>query len=139
VVETGRTGIAVDIVAGAHTLKADEPEGVAGGTDRGPDPYALLLASLGACTAMTLRLYADRKGIPLEAARVRLSHERVHAEDCAQCDHKSGRVDRIERQIELVGPLDDEQRKRLLEIADRCPVHRTLTGQLEIHTVAVTS
>ena len=104
-------------------------------SDSGPDPYALLLAALGACTSMTLRLYADRKGWPLEGVTVRLSQSRIHARDCADCEEKEdARVDRITREIELTGPLSPEQKQRLVEIAKRCPVHRTLIGQKEIVT-----
>lgn len=127
------SGFAQQIVAGRHALLGDEPTG-AGGTDTGPSPYDLLLASLGSCTSMTLGMYARRKGWPLESVVVRLRHARVHAKDCADCDTKEGMVDRIERELSLTGPLSAEQRARLLEIADRCPVHRTLTGQLRIVT-----
>src|SRR5262245_37327135 len=112
------------ITAGNHTLTADEPL-VAGGQDSGPDPYSLLLAALGACTSMTLQIYARRKGWPLEKVEVNLRHFRIHAADCEDCQTKEGRVDRIERRISLTGNLDAEQRARLLEIAARCPVHKT--------------
>jgi len=131
--ENGLGAYANDVHAGAHRLPADEPRS-AGGDDTGPAPYEYLLASLGACTSITLRMYAARKGLALEHVAVRLRHRQVHAEDCADCEHHAGRVDRIERRIRLHGDLTDEQRVRLLEIADRCPVHRTLTGQLEIHS-----
>ena len=121
------------IIAGHHALAADEPESLGGG-DSGPTPYDLLLAGLGACTSMTLRMYADRKGWPLEHVSVRLSHERIHAEDCADCEAGEGKVSRIERVIELTGHLDGEQRVRLLEIADRCPVHRTITEPKDLVT-----
>lgn len=120
------------IRAGAHTLVADEPPGV--GDDLGPSPYDLLLAALGACTSMTLRMYADRKGIPLEHVRVVLRHERTHADDCVDADGRPCRVELIDRLVEVTGDLDGPTRTRLLEIADRCPVHRTLTGDLRIST-----
>ena len=119
------------INAGKHTLIADEPL-EAGGSDAGPDPYSLLLGALGACTAMTLQLYARRKNWPLENVEVRLTHSRIHAEDCAECATKQGNVGRIERRIALSGPLSDEQKTRLLEIAQHCPVHRTLRSEISI-------
>ena len=127
--ETGERGFATYVTASGHAFKADEP--VAAG---GPGPYDLLLAALGACTGMTLRLYADRKGWPLERVEVKLRHDRIHAEDCADCETRVGLVDRIEREIALRGPLDAEQRARLLEIADKCPVHRTLRSEIRIET-----
>lgn len=134
-VEGGPRGFAQRIHAGPHHLVADEPESVPGGTDAGPTPYDLLLAGLGSCTSMTVRMYADRKGWPLEGVRVRLSHGHVHAEDCAECESKSGKVDRITRDITLLGDgLDAEQRQRLLEIANKCPVHRTLTTETVVES-----
>jgi uncharacterized OsmC-like protein len=121
------------IEAGRHVLVSDEPR-EAGGSDAGPDPYALLLAALGACTSMTLRLYADRKKWPLEGIVVRLTHERTYARDCEDCEKSDSRIDRISRSISLSGPLSEEQRRRLIEIADRCPVHRSLAGPKEIVT-----
>lgn len=121
------------ISAHGHLLRADEPV-EAGGTDSGPGPYDFLLAGLGACTAMTLRLYAERKKWPLENAHVTLRHGRIHAEDCAECETRTGMLDRIERVVRLDGPLDAEQKKRLMEIADKCPVHRTLTSEIRIET-----
>ncbi|MGH6891489.1 MAG: bifunctional alpha/beta hydrolase/OsmC family protein [Dongiaceae bacterium] len=121
------------ISAHGHNLRADEPV-EAGGADSGPGPYDFLLAGLGACTAMTLRLYAERKKWPLENVQVTLRHGKIHAEDCAECETKTGMLDRIERVVRLVGPLDAEQKKRLMEIADRCPVHRTLTSEIRIET-----
>ena len=123
------------IQTGAHTLLSDEPRDV-GGDDRGPTPYDLLLASLGACTSMTLRMYATRKEWPLEHVKVTLRHEKIH---CADCDSKTGMIDNIEREIELVGDLSDDQRARLHEIADRCPVHRTLMSEKRIETTVVDS
>ena len=129
--EPGR--LAQDIVAGPHVLRADEPRSL-GGDDTGPTPYGLLLAGLGACTAMTLRLYARRKEWPLDEVQVRLRHEKIHATDCEACETETGKIDRIEKEISLAGPLDDEQRARLLQIADRCPVHRTLHAEVEVET-----
>jgi putative redox protein len=120
-----------EITAGRHTLVADEPEDV-GGTDAGPTPYDLLLAALGTCTGMTLRMYADRKDWPLDEAVVRLSHEKIHAEDCEHCDTKEGKVDHVEREVEVIGDLSPEQRERLLEIANKCPVHRTLHSEIDV-------
>jgi putative redox protein len=118
---------------GTHAVIADEPQAV-GGADLGPDPYGLLLMSLGACTSMTLRMYADRKGWPLEHVSVQLGHGRVHATDCAGCEDKPVMLDQIDRNIELVGPLDAGQRERLREIADQCPVHRTLQRGARVAT-----
>ena len=121
------------VEVGKHRLLADEPAAV-GGLGSGLTPYDLLLAALGACTSMTLRLYAERKALPLERVSVRLQHERIHAADCANCETKEGMLDRIDRTVRLYGDLDDDQRRRLLEIADKCPVHRTLTSEVEIRT-----
>jgi putative redox protein len=120
-----------EITAGSHKFFSDEPEEV-GGSNSGPDPYSLLLAALGACTAMTLQMYARRKEWPLERVEVSLRHSRIHAEDCEDCDTKSVKLERIERYISLAGPLSDEQKTRLLEIAKRCPVHKTLTSEVSI-------
>lgn len=125
------SGYRTHIVAGRHRFLADEPERVGGG-DEGPNPYDLLLAGLGACTAMTLRMYADRKEWPLEETRVELTHTRIHAEDCTDCETKEGKVDLIERRLSLTGDLSEDQRQRLLEIADRCPVSRTLTSETRV-------
>jgi uncharacterized OsmC-like protein len=132
-VEGSAKGFAQEITVGGHRLVADEPVS-AGGTDTGPGPYDLLLAALGSCTSMTVALYARGKQWPLEAVRVRLRHAKVHATDCANCETKEGMLDRIERDVELVGSLDEEQRARLLAIANKCPVHRTLTSEIVIQT-----
>jgi uncharacterized OsmC-like protein/alpha/beta superfamily hydrolase len=131
--ETRRGTLQQEITVGTHRFLADEPV-AAGGLDGGPGPYDLLLAALGACTSMTLRLYADRKKLPLERTRVRLRHSRIYATDCVECETKEGMLDRIERVISLEGELDGQTRKRLLEIADKCPVHRTLTSEIDIRT-----
>ena len=122
-----------EIIAGRHHLIADEPVNV-GGLDSAPGPYELLLAALGACTSMTLRLYADRKKLPLTRTEVRLRHSRVYATDCAECETKEGMLDRIECVITLEGDLDAQARRQLLEIADKCPVHRTLVSEIDIRT-----
>jgi putative redox protein len=128
-----RTGEAyrTEIQAGRHTQVSDEPEDV-GGEDAGPSPYDYLLSALGSCTGMTLRMYADRKDWPLDETIVRLSHDKIHAEDCAHCETEEGRVDHIEREIEVQGNLSAEQRERLLEIANKCPVHRTLHSEISV-------
>jgi uncharacterized OsmC-like protein len=136
VVRGSAAGFAQEVIAGRHHLAADEPKS-AGGTGTGPSPYDLLLAALGVCTSMTLGLYARRKGWPLEDVTVHLRHSRIYAADCAECETKEGMLDRIDRDIHLTGTLTDEQRARLLEIADKCPVHRTLTSEISIHTRAV--
>ena len=130
---TGEGKFQQSVTAGPHHLLADEPV-AAGGTDSGLSPYELLNAALGACTAMTLRLYADQKGLPLTGVSVTLRHAKIHAADCATCETREGKIDRIERTIALEGPLDEAQRARLIEIADKCPVHRTLTSEVEILT-----
>lgn len=132
--ETGAGRFQQRITAGRHTLIADEPEDV-GGMASGFGPYDLLLAAVGACSAMTVRLYAERKGWPLEQVQVRLHHAKIHASDCADCETKGdARIDEIDKRIELAGPLDAEQRARLIEIAGRCPVHRTLESEIKIRT-----
>jgi uncharacterized OsmC-like protein/alpha-beta hydrolase superfamily lysophospholipase len=132
--ETRRGKFQQEVIVGAHRFLADEPEKV-GGMDSGPGPYDFLLAGLGACTSMTLRLYADLKKLPLKRTIVRLRHNKIHAADCADCETKEGMLDHIERAITLDGDLDASQRARLLEIADKCPVHRTLESEIDIHTV----
>jgi uncharacterized OsmC-like protein/pimeloyl-ACP methyl ester carboxylesterase len=119
------------VTVGPHQLLADEPV-AAGGDDTGLGPYDFLLAGLGTCTSMTMRLYADRKSLPLERTTVTLKHSKIHAEDCAECETKAGMLDQIERVIAMEGPLDADQRKKLMEIADKCPVHRTLTSEVRI-------
>jgi uncharacterized OsmC-like protein len=132
--ETRRGTFQQEIISGAHHFVADEPV-KAGGLDSGPGPYDLLLAALGACTSMTLRLYAERKKLPLTRVVVRLRHDRIYAVDCAECETREGLIDHIERVISLEGDLDPEQRARLMEIADKCPVHRTLKSEVDIRTV----
>jgi len=129
-------GFAQEIHAGPHRLHADEPAS-AGGTDTGPSPYDLLLAALGACTSMTVAMYARRKAWPLEEVTVHLRHSKIHAADCAECETKEGMLDRSKRDIHFAGPLTDEQRTKLLEIANKCPVHRTLTSEIDIVSQAV--
>ena len=136
--ENGRGLLQQDIVVRRHRLIADGPV-AAGGLDGGPDPYALLLAALGACTSMTLRLYANRKTLPLRHISVALRHSKIHAADCETCETKSGMLDRIERMITLDGDLDTATRTKLLEIADKCPVHRTLTSEIDIRTALTVS
>lgn len=121
------------IAAGPHRMRADEPESV-GGDDSGPSPYDYLLAALGACTNMTIKMYAGRKGWTLDRLETKLTHDKIHAEDCAECETREGKVDRIERVLTIEGPLDDEQRAKLRQIADKCPVHRTLHSEISIVT-----
>lgn len=132
-VAIGEQGLRVDIIAGGHRLIGDEPEAL-GGTNTGPSPYDLLTAALGACTTMTLRMYADRKQWPLKSVVVRVTHGRMHAKDCEDCEDKEGMLDVLSREIELGGDLDEAQRQQLLAIANKCPVHRTLTGQIRIES-----
>ncbi|MBN1240220.1 MAG: alpha/beta fold hydrolase [Gammaproteobacteria bacterium] len=131
---TGATGFATEIVAAGHELVADEPVSL-GGSDLGPTPYGLLSAALASCTSMTLQMYARRKGLALGTARVSVRHSRIHASDCAGCETREGKVDRFERELTLTGDLDEAARQRLAEIADRCPVHRTLQREVLIETV----
>ncbi|MEO3874761.1 bifunctional alpha/beta hydrolase/OsmC family protein [Nonomuraea sp. B12E4] len=130
--ENGESLYGQRVTVGRHTLTADEPQPI--GADTGPNPYDLLLAGLGACTSMTLRMYARRKQWPLDHVTVKLRHSRIHADDCADCETRQGRLDRIERVIYLDGDLDAEQRRRLIEIADKCPVHNTLHSEVRIDT-----
>jgi uncharacterized OsmC-like protein len=143
--ETGPPGLVIvretrhgqfdqEIITGTHHLVADEPVSD-GGQDSGPGPYDLLLAALGACTSMTIRLYAARKQMPLQRVEVWLRHFRVYATDCAECETKEGMVDHIDREIRIDGDLNADQRAKLMEIADKCPVHRTLTSEINIRTV----
>ena len=129
----GPTGFRTAVVARSHTLTADEPTAV-GGSDAGPTPYEFLLMALGGCTAMTLRIYADRKGWPLERATVSVRQARSHEPDCERCETNTVGVERIQRRIELVGPLDDDQRKRLMSVADRCPVQQTFEREIRVET-----
>ncbi len=133
ITRTGRDGFYTEIMANGHPLIADEPEAY-GGSNRGGSPYDLLAAALGACTSMTLRMYADRKNLDLEEVTVRVTHEKIHAKDCGDCATTIGKLDVLHREIELAGKLDVSQRQRLLEIADKCPVHRTLHSEIIINT-----
>lgn len=133
IVRTGKSGFRTEVKAGEHALLADEPEKY-GGKDTGPNPYDYLVTALGACTSMTLRMYADHKKWPLDSITVRLNHSKIHAADCGDCESKEGKIDVIEREIDVEGELDDQQRQRLLEIADKCPVHRTLHGEVKVRS-----
>jgi putative redox protein len=133
--ETGNGKFEQSVIVGKHRLLADEPVS-AGGNGSGPNPYDYLLTSLGACTSMTIRLYADLKKLPLRHVSVRLTHDKIHATDCENCETKEGKIDRIDREVTLEGDLTAEQRARLMEIADKCPVHRTLTSEIDIRTRA---
>jgi putative redox protein len=129
----GKSGYVTDIMAAGHSLVADEPPSM-GGTDLGPAPYDLLMAALGTCKAMTLRMYSDRKQWPLEDVTVHLNHQKIDAADCETCQTKEGKLDRFSCEIELAGTLDDQQKKRLIQIADRCPVHRTLHSEIVVES-----
>jgi putative redox protein len=133
VVHGSAKGFAQEVTVAGHRLVVDEPRAL-GGSDTGPSPYDLLVSALGACTSMTVSLYARRKQWPLEAVTVRLRHSKIHATDCADCDTKEGKLDGVERDIELHGDLTAEQRAQLLEIASKCPVHKTLTSEINIRT-----
>jgi putative redox protein len=133
--ETRNSKFQQTVAVGSHRMLADEPV-AAGGEDTGPGPYDFVLAGLGACTSMTMRMYADRKSLPLEQVTVTLKHSKIHAEDCAECEPKEGMLDQIDRVIAIEGALDAEQRKKLMEIADKCPVHRTLKSEIRIQTRA---
>ena len=136
IVRGGGGGFAQEFEIGPHQLKGDEPVAF-GATDVGPSPYDFLLAALGTCTSMTISLYARRKSWPLEKVTVSLHHSKIHATDCAECETKVGKIDRIEREIQLTGALTSEQRSKLMEMAERCPVHQTLTSEINIRTRAV--
>jgi putative redox protein len=132
--ESGVGVFTQEITVGEHTLVGDEPASV-GGDNLGPNPYDFLLAALGSCTSMTLRMYARHKKLPLERVTVKLKHGRVHAKDCEDCNSDKGFVDIIEREIRIEGDeLTNEQKSRMLEIADRCPVHRTLHSEVKVRT-----
>jgi len=131
VVRGTATGFLQEVVSGNHHLRADEPLAV-GGADAAPGPYDYLLVALGVCTSMTVGLYARRKQLPLENITVSLRHSRIHAQDCEECETKEGMLDRIDTEIELTGPLTTGQRAKLIEIAGKCPVHRTLKSEIDI-------
>lgn len=133
--DTRKGGLQQEVRAGRHRFLANEPAAL-GGLDTGPTPYDLLLAALGTCTAMTLRLYADRKGLRVDGIAVHLDHDRIHAADCEGCETEAGQIDRIRRRISVTGRLEPEERARLMEMADRCPVHRTLKAEIAIETTA---
>lgn len=133
IVRGDAAGLAQLITVGSHHLASDESTEV-GGSDTGPNPYDLLLAALGSCTSMTITMYARRKGWPLEAVTVQLRHDKIYAADCAECETREGQLDRIDRTLELTGELSDDQRMRLLSIANKCPVYRTLMSEIHVET-----
>jgi len=135
-VETASGKFQQTVRVGNHLFLADEPESF-GGTDSGPSPYDLLLAALGSCTSMTMKMYADRKGIALKSVHIVLEHSREHVDDCQSCNNDDNRIDVIDRSITLEGDLSEEDRRKLLEIAEKCPVHRTLENRIDIHTTEV--
>jgi uncharacterized OsmC-like protein len=132
-VNSGLVRYAQNISVGPRLLQADEPRD-SGGNDVGPNPCELLLSALGACTSMTLRMYAERKRWPLQGVQVRMAHSKIYAEDCVACDTKQGTLDQIDAEISIIGDFSEDQRQRLMEIADRCPVHRTLVSEIQIRT-----
>ena len=132
-VKGAASGFAQEITIGEHHVRGDEPTSF-GGTDSGPTPYELLLAALGTCKSMTAAMYARRKQWPLESVTVRLQHDKIHAKDCEDCETKEGKLDQIGLELILTGVLSDEQRTRLLEIANKCPVHRTPTSEIKIRS-----
>ena len=132
-VRTERGGFFTEVYANGHPMTADEPVDY-GGTNRGPTPYDYLLVALGACTSMTIQMYAGNKNWPLESAVIRLTHRKIHAQDCATCETREGKLDYFDREVELIGDLDTNQRQRLLAIAERCPVHRTIHSELVVNT-----
>jgi uncharacterized OsmC-like protein len=136
VVRGNAVGFLQEVVSGKHHLRADEPESYGGG-DAAPGPYDYLLIGLGVCTSMTVGLYARRKQIPLDEIKVSLRHSRIHAKDCEDCETKEGMLDRIDVEVDLTGPLTREQHAKLMEIAGKCPVHRTLKSEIEIKLVAI--
>lgn len=133
-VNDGQVNYVQNISVGHHLFQADEPVN-SGGLDAGPDPYELLMAALGACISITVRMYAERKQWPLESVQVRLTYARVHAEDCAAYDGEARLIDAIDVEVSVVGDLSEDQRRRLIEIAGKCPVHRTLTSSIQIRTL----
>jgi putative redox protein len=133
---TSGEGLKHECTAGDYRIVVDEPAS-AGGTGAGPTPYEVLLAALGSCTSMTLLIYARRKGWPLERVEVELTHGRVHAQDCVDCETKQGHIDTITREIRVAGPLDEDQRARLLEIAQKCPVHKTMMSEVKVRDTLV--